>query len=55
MFLKKDFGNKIIKGDKKMKLESGKFTVMPIEKYEELIKRITDLEKEIENLKNARE
>lgn len=37
-----------------MKLEAGKFVVMSIEKYEELIQRITDLEKEIENIKNER-
>lgn len=37
-----------------MKLEAGKVTVMPLEKYEELIKRIVDLEKEVENLKNER-
>lgn len=37
-----------------MKLEAGKFVVMPSEKFEELIKRITDLEKEVENLKNER-
>ena len=37
-----------------MKLEAGKFTVMPLEKFEELLQRITDLEKEVENLKNER-
>lgn len=37
-----------------MKLEAGKFVVTPFEKFEELLKRITDLEKEIENLKNER-
>ena len=38
-----------------MKLESGKLVVMPSEKFEELIKRINDLEKEVENLKNEKE
>ena len=37
-----------------MKLEAGKLVVIPLEKYEELIQRIIDLEKEIENIKNER-
>lgn len=38
-----------------MKLESGKFVIMPSEKFEELLQKITDLEKEVENLKNERQ